>query len=69
MATLGWTPSHNVPAAWGRSPLWPAAAWRVACFCLAADAAGCETAERGGAGLGKGLDMSIGKCESQGFQL
>lgn len=35
---------------------------------LAAYSAGCDTVESGGSDLGKGLAMSVGKCESRGFQ-
>lgn len=63
------------PAARARCLLWPVAHGRVAHrarplgrHCLAADWACCETVERGGADLQKGLAMSVGKCESRGFQ-
>lgn len=63
------------PAAGARCVLWPLARWHVACraklcghFCLAADLACCEMVESGGAALRKGLAMSVGKCESRGFQ-
>jgi len=48
--------------------VWRAGPGPLGRVCLAADPARCEMVGSGGADLRKGLAMSVGKCESRGFQ-